>query len=771
MIFLCVASNTNIILSSDIPYGVSQSPTKLFYIALTSSIIGAPKIKVTSLDPATGQKLEQFTLSTDGDVTTPESIVHVDSASQAPILVWADKGHKNLKVNILGTKSVVTLAITNKGNEEVEKITIHATDRITAPTHFLALYEAEDSHWGEVFHIDGAKHTIQKQYDVQRLVGKGTVATSVSNHEVFYTRIAKGAFLVLSSAKNEIVDRYALAGFGVDGLLDFPYPIQAVGEVVRKTDSAGLSTRSAVLLSSGDWVLILNGQASWVRNEELSYITQAEFAELPRKLSLVNELEAESHSTLVAAYIHRVKRHISDLKKVPAYLEALPQRIIDLVQGKETEPAEPQSDSFGFHQHVIVSTEHGRLLALDTSNHGAIVWSTLIPGFEVGSVPTIIPTSKGLIRVRTKTEHSVFDTLTGKFLRKGSESSKPKNPPKRITIEYVAQSDRVAGITGQPVNVMWTFFPPPGLEVVTITPRPLVDPVAAIGDVLGDRKVMYKYLNPNLAVINSVNATSNLAAFTLIDTVSGNVLYSVTHKNVDVSRPLPVVLSENFFAYSFTTTDAADVEARGTVLVSTKLYESSIPDDRGPLGAATNFSALNPPSAGGAFQPHVITQAFLVPEEISQLDVSRTRQGITSRLLLAVLPQTGSVAGIPLPILDPRRPVNRDPTKVEAESGLFRYLANLDFDPKWILTHARYVHGLTNIAAAPALLESTSLLFMYGKGGDVFGTRAAPSGTFDVLGKDFNRLQMMATVVALFIGVVMAAPVVRRKTLNLLWDA
>lgn len=684
--------------------------------------------------------------------------------------MWSDAGHKNLKINVLGTKSISTLPIINENAEAIEKVTIHATDRITAPTHFLALYETPDAHWGEVYYIDASKATIKKQYGIERLVGRGTIATSVANNEVFYTRVGKGAFLVHSSVSSEVVERYISEELEVSGLLDDPHPVQAVGEVVRKMDGAGVSTRAAVLLSSGDWILILNGKVAWVRSEELSYIISAQFAELPRAQSLVNELEAESHKTLVVAYIHRLSRHISDLKKLPGFFVSLPQQVLSLVQGKELELAEPQPDAFGFHQHVVVTTEHGRIIALDTAHHGAIVWSKTIPGFEAGQTPVVTISDKGVIRVKTETEHSVFETLTGKFLRKASEPTKPKASSERVTVEYVAASDRVAGVTGQPVNVMWTFYPPPGTEVASITPRPDVDPVAAIGDVLGDRKVLYKYLNPNLAVICSINATENVAAFSLIDTVNGDLLYSVTHRNVDPERPMPVVLSENFFVYSFTTTDTANVDARGSILVSSKLYESAIPDDRGPLGAATNFSALVPPTAGGAFQPHVITQAYLIPEEIFQLDVSRTRQGITTRLLLAVLPNTGSVAGIPLSMLDPRRPVNRDPTKLEAESGLFRYLANLDFDPKWILTHARDVQGLQNIIASPALLESTSLLFMYGRGGDVFGTRAAPSGSFDVLGKEFNRLQMIATVVALFFGVILAAPAVRRKNINGLWD-
>jgi hypothetical protein len=92
------------------------------------------------------------------------------------------------------------------------------------------------------------------------------------------------------------------------------------------------------------------------------------------------------------------------------------------------------------------------------------------------------------------------------------------------------------------------------------------------------------------------------------------------------------------------------------------------------------------------------------------------------------------------------------------EEGLVRYLPNLDFDPKWYLTHKREVLGIRNILTSPAVLESTSLVFAYGH--DVFGTRVSPSFTFDVLGKDFNKVQMLLTVVALGLGVLVIAPLV-----------
>ncbi|WP_249872913.1 EMC1 family protein, partial [Oceanobacillus saliphilus] len=91
-----------------------------------------------------------------------------------------------------------------------------------------------------------------------------------------------------------------------------------------------------------------------------------------------------------------------------------------------------------------------------------------------------------------------------------------------------------------------------------------------------------------------------------------------------------------------------------------------------------------------------------------------------------------SIVGIPRPALDPRRPVDRDPTTAEAEEGLFRYAPYLDFDGKWYLSHTRDVAGIKAVLSGPTLLESTSLIFAYGS--DIYGTRATPSQAFDILG-------------------------------------
>jgi hypothetical protein len=100
------------------------------------------------------------------------------------------------------------------------------------------------------------------------------------------------------------------------------------------------------------------------------------------------------------------------------------------------------------------------------------------------------------------------------------------------------------------------------------------------------------------------------------------------------------------------------------------------------------------------------------------------------------------------------------------------------------LTHKYEVLGIRDVITSESGIESTSLVFAYGH--DIFGTRVAPSFTFDILGKSFNKIQMLLTVAALFVGVLFVAPLVspspgiditvslrcpqvRRKQINTLW--
>ena len=72
------------------------------------------------------------------------------------------------------------------------------------------------------------------------------------------------------------------------------------------------------------------------------------------------------------------------------------------------------------------------------------------------------------------------------------------------------------------------------------------------------------------------------------------------------------------------------------------------------------------------------------------------------------------------------------------------------------------------ILSSPAQLESTSLIFAYG-GLDLFASRVAPSHTFDILSENFYKVQLVLTIAALSVAILVTRPIVRNKRLKEQW--
>ena len=92
----------------------------------------------------------------------------------------------------------------------------------------------------------------------------------------------------------------------------------------------------------------------------------------------------------------------------------------------------------------------------------------------------------------------------------------------------------------------------PGDTVVAVTQPYAQEPVASAGEILGDKSVMYKYLNPNMLAVATmtppVKKASQLSV-QILDTVRGAVLQHVTHDGV--TGPVHMAMAENWLLYSF----------------------------------------------------------------------------------------------------------------------------------------------------------------------------------------------------------------------------
>ncbi|KAI0600638.1 hypothetical protein F4775DRAFT_590195 [Biscogniauxia sp. FL1348] len=791
--------------NKDIPLQVSTNIEKVFVVTLHGSPLSYT-LNVLVLDNMTGKKLDEISIGTKGEVQSPEDVMFVGANSAAPIIAWTDNTMTKLRVNVLGTKNRQEFPLA----ADTVSVEVHAPHTTQSLPHFLVHSRTKTGSKADVFHIDLKSSVIEKAYDLPLLEGGSAFSTSSSAANVYFTRVTDDEITITSSISHGVLGRWPLSSGS-----DKPSIVHGVSEVLKKPDDS-YAVRSATVDDADDWTEIVNGDRVWTRPEGLSGVVAATWAEIPESEDLAKTLENEAHSNPWTAYVHRVNRHIDDLQYLPKFLESIPKRLLGAIVGSDDKDSSVLArDSFGFNKLVILATRRGKLYGLDTGNHGKIVWSKsaketpsgkrwdvkAIYADDAKGIVTVRGADGSLIIVKPDTGKTietipagllppvesavVVDSDTGPWLlpigADGNIAEIPSSLAPKQTVVIRTSDGGIKGVNFEPKGELaieiptWIFTPPAGQKIVHIASRAKHDPIASIGRVLGDRSVKYKYLNPNTIVVAAISEQENLLTVYLLDTVSGQVLTSATYEGVDSSKDITCALAENWFMCSFfgqyQLRDDPAQSLKGYQVVVTDLYESELSNDRGPLGDAANFSSIDPVNLPTAPPlPSVVSKSFVLSGPINALAVTQTRQGITTRQLLAYLPESHAIIGLPRALLEPRRPAGRDPTPAELEEGLSKYAPAIELDARLLVTHQRDVLGVKQILAAPAVLESTCLVFAAG-GVDVFGSRVTPSLAFDVLGKGFNKLALLGTVLALFVGVVGLGPVVRRKQINLRWQA
>ncbi|CAG7561261.1 unnamed protein product [Fusarium equiseti] len=789
----------------NIPLQVSTDISKIYVVSLHGSP-ASYSLKVTALDTLTGGRLDDFAIGTKGDVHGPKDVMFVGGNSAAPILAWTDSSLTKLKVNVLGSKTTQDLKLPT----DAVSVVIHAPHLTQSQPHFLVHTRTKTGNKAEVYHTDLKTSQVSKAYELPHLSGPGAFSTSSDGANVYFARVTDDETLVVSSESHAILARWAFKPAG-----DIE-AVHAVAEVIKKPGTEGFAIRAAAVTKSDDWVMVRNGEVDWKRPEGLSAAVAAVWADVPGTENLAKALEEEAHTNPLSAYIHRVTRHIDDLQYLPEYLFSLPERFISSVSGGEIVSKKEglHRDTFGFNKLIVLATRRGRMYGLSTEHKGQVVWSKSVlpqsPG-ETLEVKGMYAKDEGVVTLRgAKGEYVaiksdtgdvvevmpagslprvastvVVDSPAGKWLlpvgTNGEVGPVPAGFTPAETIVVRGEGETLKGLKFVEANnkvteeEVWQLQLFRGQKIVEIAKPDAHDPIASIGRVLADRRVSYKYLNPNTIVVAAMDEASSSLSVQLIDTISGQVLAAQSYAGVDSTKPISCTMAENWYACTFfgryTLEDGSKRSIQGYQIVINDLYESSSPNDRGPLGDAETFSPLKPvDSPDGPGLPWVESQAYVVSQPLDHLSVTQTRQGIANRYVLAYLPEAHSIAGLGRQILDARRPVGRDSTPAEKEAeGLVQYAPNIEIDPRSVISHQRNVLGVKNILATPVIVESTTLIVAYGV--DIFGTRLAPSGMFDILGDGFNKSTLILTVVSLLAGVLFLSPMVRRKQINRGWES
>ncbi|KAJ6257533.1 hypothetical protein Dda_7318 [Drechslerella dactyloides] len=762
------------------------------YLTLNSPATG--QLKTVAISPITGAQLEEFNPGVfsklDEHVLTPQLL---------PVTSYRDSEY--LKFNFLGTKNVKSVSI----DSEIHGYRLHAATKDIVFVEFWSHSPDTPTSWADLFSIkDGS---VTKTLDLPYENDISVFSLSDSGSGLFVTRVNRVEIRVYDTESNTPVKVFVLPKMLPEN------PLHAVAEVAKRRDGE-IAVRVAITLADGNVILVRNDAVIWTRQEALASAVAAEIVDVHEaEDSLEKTLHAEEVSNVVTAYVKRVTRHIEELKYLPAWIAGFQHSILGILGVGDKSAAEAAAvakDPFGLRKFVVFVTRFGWVTAIDTANHGEVAWTISLfkPQLFEKDVKGIHHFGKGVIVV-VLASGDVFqiDAITGRPIKKSSMAILPSASV--TTVESVTTDNRwiiaiptkegakgwywpdknsreleaalshttvsrkceggagICGYSAKPdvigrliLTQTWSFRLPAAQKIVSITNRPAHDPIASIGKVLGDRSVMYKYINPHVVLlISSVESTSTIYLY-LLDSVSGAVLHTSTQTDVDTSRPIVATMAENWYVYSYYSRSTA----KGTHIVVTDFFASANKNDPGRL-AQSEISSYDQPRSTS---PYGLSQAFVFPHPIAALAATTTRQGITTRALLLSVPKLGSLLSINKRVLDPRRPVGREPTNEEKEEGLFKYEPFLGVDhQRGSLSHARELMGIRSVSTAPSLLESTSIVVAWGV--DIFGTRTSPSEAFDVLGRGFNKLTLILSVVAVGFGTMFLRPMVRKKQINQRW--
>lgn len=360
--------------------------------------------------------------------------------------------------------------------------------------------------------------------------------------------------------------------------------------------------------------------------------------------------------------------------------------------------------------------------------------------------------SRGVIILDTQNKVHVYpDSVTERVkqnINKYYMTIVEPSPPSLEGYKFAIESDSIVS------RMVWSFPINETEQVVSLGIKRIDEEVHSPARVLGDRGILYKYINPNLIAVMTQGSLGSQCSpdsyinIFLIDGVTGALVHSTYHPK---SRgPFNMVHSENWLVYSYYNT-----KNRRTEVSSLEMFEGSVQSD------SSSFSSLTRSSIKPKLIEH---KSFIFPGGINAMVDTVTLRGMTNRHIIVALP-SGALLEIPKIFLDPRRPTNM--LQEHREEGLIPYMPELPIPSESIINYDQTLMAIRRITTSPAILESTSLVFAYGL--DLFFTRVTPSKTFDILKDDFDHLLITAVLIFLVVASYVSKMLAQRKALHAAW--
>lgn len=553
----------------------------------------------------------------------------------------------------------------------------------------------------------------------------------------------------------------------------------------------------------------VNGEeiVSWYRDESTRDIIDFKMVDLedPSILELLKEVTREgSFGSTLQSYVYRLRTNLAKFNDFVKSNSYNPGKIITKLLALENDTDDTyiskQNYIFGFSKLLLVLTRSGNVIAMDMANKGSRSWNIDTELNEAISMS--LTNDKKFLKVFSSTgQYVVYDISKGRdipiHVKRDSLSYKIKSireldegedrylvtthDDKLKLVDFNSNSGTQDGQSSQifiathdssslvghmlnnstqgDLQVTWEKKMPASERIVAYAAKDTAESGGSIATILGSRDVLYKYLYPNLAAYVSVNDETKELFVSVIDTVTGDLLFIQKHSDmVDSHQPINIILSENWIVYSYFGLNQIP-EQRIAVI---ELYESLEPNEK---HTEIDTTALS----GKLAKPEAFTQAYLFPETIKNMIVSKSKFGITTKAVIIEL-SNGQVAYISKFMLNARRKEESKLTDDDKkELVVLPYTVGIPINDYLVLTHYRnFVPGQNSkLISVPTNLESTS--YVCDIGFDLFCTKVAISGQFDIMSPGFEKNQLIITVLVLVAVYMILSPMVAKRKLKGSW--
>ncbi|CDO92703.1 unnamed protein product [Kluyveromyces dobzhanskii CBS 2104] len=499
-----------------------------------------------------------------------------------------------------------------------------------------------------------------------------------------------------------------------------------------------------------------------------------------------NELLYEQQLNAIEAYKFHVQKSWESLK---LYLIGkrfnVGKMLADLITDYDSETLSGLNMRFGFAKQLVVASRSGLVKSFDVLS-GSELWS--VNSNLEGILKLQLKNETNLLVITSSSIYSIDFTESSPLLKMVDEAptgyrfNANNDSP---TINLVSENDGIfkpyEALNLEHTTPYFVHYEPQTITGFTLENKEFQPTyerklntneyfanhaireeshVSSLGTILGNRTVLYKYLNPNVGGHLIANSEENSLLLEIFDTVTGESLYSAKHEeSVDLSSPINIVIGEYWCVYSYLSMKPLPEQK----LVVVELYESLLPDER----KSTPGSFVD--SLHDNLRPDAITKSYYYPQIINSLALSKTKFGITSKAILLQL-NDGSITYLPKYIVNARRKPESEITKEDKEEFMASpYEPTIPINDFFVVNHIRQLHLSNNsrLISISTNLESTTIVCSIGH--DIFCTRISPSSQFDKLGASFEKTKVLLTIAALFMLCYILRPMVDQRKLKVKW--